>query len=202
MKNAFFPLVIDTPRLWLRTMVSTDIPGLMAYRSDPEVARYQSWTAPYTQAQAQAVLDEVLTGTVGMRNRWYQMAIERREDGCLIGDIGFILFSEEAHQAEIGFSLAPQYQRQGYATEAVRGMLHYLFMERGLHRVRGHCVGRNVRSARLLERVGMRCEGHFRNSIWFKGEWSDELWYAMLAQEYLESRKSPTPATAPQGHEG
>jgi Acetyltransferase (GNAT) domain len=68
--------------------------------------------------------------------------------------------AEDSRQAEIGFTLAPQHQGYGYATEAVRRPLHYLLVERGKHRVRATCDDRNTSSAAVLERVGMRREGH------------------------------------------
>jgi RimJ/RimL family protein N-acetyltransferase len=76
-----------------------------------------------------------------------------------------------ARDAEIGFTLAPQHQGYGYATEAVRRLLHYLLIERGKHRVRATCDDRNMGSAAVLERVGMRREGHLLESTWSKGEW-------------------------------
>jgi len=86
--------------------------------------------------------------------------------------------------AEIGFTLAPQHQGYGYATEAVRRLLHYLLIEQGKHRVRASCDDRNTRSAAVLERVGMRREGHLLESTWSKGEWTNDLLYGVLRREW------------------
>jgi RimJ/RimL family protein N-acetyltransferase len=92
--------------------------------------------------------------------------------------------AEDSRQAEIGFTLAPQHQGYGYATEAVRRLLHYLLVERGKHRVRATCDDRNTSSAAVLERVGMRREGHLLESTWSKGEWTNDLLYGVLRREW------------------
>jgi aminoglycoside 6'-N-acetyltransferase len=92
--------------------------------------------------------------------------------------------AEDSRQAEIGFTLAPQHQGHGYATEAVRRLLHYLLVERGKHRVRATCDDRNTSSAAVLERVGMRREGHLLESTWSKGEWTNDLLCGVLRREW------------------
>ena len=95
----------------------------------------------------------------GLPGEWYQVAIERKEDGALLGDCAFSVLAEDNHQAEIGFTLARQYQGKGYATEAVGRLLEHLFDDLGLHRVRAVCDVEIQPSARLMERLGMRREG-------------------------------------------
>jgi RimJ/RimL family protein N-acetyltransferase len=72
----------------------------------------------------------------------------------------------------------------GYATEAVRRLLHYLLIERGKDRVKATCDDRNTGSAAMLERVGMRREGHLLESTWSKGEWTNDLLYGVLRREW------------------
>jgi RimJ/RimL family protein N-acetyltransferase len=90
----------------------------------------------------------------------------------------------DAHQAEIGFTIGPRHQGRGFATEAARLLLDYLFGARGKHRVVAYCDARNAASAGVLERLGMRLEGHLRESTWAKGEWTDDLAYAVLDREW------------------
>ena len=85
---------------------------------------------------------------------------------------------------EIGFTIAPAHQGRGLATEAVRRLLDYLLVERGKHRVVATCDDRNIRSAAVLERVGMRREGHLLESTWSKGEWTSDLLYGVLRREW------------------
>jgi RimJ/RimL family protein N-acetyltransferase len=98
----------------------------------------------------------------------------------LIGDCAAHVRADDPHQAEIGFSFAAEHQGHGYATEAVRRLLHYLLIERDKHRVSATYDDRNTRSAAVLERVGMRREGHLLESTWSKGEWTNDLLYGVL----------------------
>ncbi|MEV7971521.1 GNAT family protein [Sphaerisporangium sp. NPDC088356] len=180
-------MLLSTARLTLRRFREDDAAALAAYRSDPGVARYQSWDAPVPVAQARALIASSRARDPRAPG-WFQYAIER--EGVLIGDIGVNLHAN-LMQAEIGFTLAPGCQGHGYATEAVGRVLEHLFEEEGLHRVSAECDARNLRSARLMERLGFRREGLRRAHTWSKGEWTDDLLYGLLADEW---RRPPSPA--------
>ena len=175
---------LETARLILRPFKEADLAAFAAYRSDPEVARYQGWETPYTLEQAAAFLREMQSTRPGTPGAWYQLAIERKSTPGLIGDCAFHILAHDPRQAEIGFSLASAFQGQGYAAEAVHRLLDYLFTGLELHRVTATCDAENHASARLLERVGMRREGHFIENIWFKGAWGNEYAYAVLQAEW------------------
>jgi RimJ/RimL family protein N-acetyltransferase len=179
-------VLLRTERLVLRRFRARDAAVLSAYRSDPEVSRYQSWEAPVSLAEATRLVDDLRQGEPRAAG-WFQYAIERTDRGGLIGDVG-VRRDDGGRQAEIGFTFAPEHQGQGYATEAVRRILDYLLIEERLHRVAADCDARNVRSARLLERVGFRLEGHTVQSTWCKGEWSDDLLFGILASEWPARR--------------
>jgi RimJ/RimL family protein N-acetyltransferase len=176
-------VLIATDRLLLRRFRAADAETLAAYRSDPDVARYQSWTAPVSVEEARAVVASLGKGDPGLPG-WFQYAIERAADKAHIGDVGVDL-KENRRQAEIGFTLAPAYQGKGFAGEAVRALLDHLFRVQGLHKVSAECDARNTASARLLERVGFAREGRLRSHTWIKGEWTDDLLYGVLAEEWL-----------------
>jgi RimJ/RimL family protein N-acetyltransferase len=176
-------MFVRTERLTLRRFTPGDAEAFAAYRSDPEVARYQSWDAPLPLADATRKVEEFANGDPAAPG-WFQYAVDL--DGVLIGDLGLNL-DANLKQAELGFTLAPAYQGQGYATEAVRGLLDNLFVERKLHRVSAECDARNTASARLLERVGFQREGLRRSHTWFKGEWTDDLLFGLLRSDYLRS---------------
>jgi RimJ/RimL family protein N-acetyltransferase len=175
---------LTTERLVLRRFRPQDLDPFVAYRSDPETARYQSWEVPYRPSQARQFLQELQAIDPDTPGEWFQFAISLRGADGLIGDCGAQVRAEDSRQAEIGFTLAPQHQGYGYATEAVRRLLHYLLIERGKHRVRATCDDRNTRSVAVLERVGMRREGHLLESTWSKGEWTSDLLYAVLRREW------------------
>lgn len=168
----------------MRSFVEEDLQRFSEYRSDPEVARYQSWNMPYSLEQAKYLFTEMGKTEPGTPGEWYQIAVERKDHPGIIGDCGFEIKRYDRQQAEIGFSFSQQFQKQGYATEAVRGLLDYLFSSFNLHRVIATCDADNQASVRLLERLGMRREGHYIENIWFKGKWASEYLYAILAREW------------------
>lgn len=173
----------ETSRLVIRRFRESDLSVFAEYRSDPEVARYQSWTPPVELDKAAALVEEFTAGDPDAPG-WFQYAVALRSaDATLIGDIGVDLH-QNMMQAEIGFTVHPKYQGQGYATEAVRALLGCLFAERRLLRVSAECDARNEPSARLLERVGFRREGLRRQHTWIKGEWTDDLVFGLLAAEF------------------
>jgi RimJ/RimL family protein N-acetyltransferase len=179
-------VLIATERLVLRRFRPSDATTLSAYRSDPDVARYQSWTAPYPLEKARATVASLAVGDPE-RPGWFQYAIELTADRAHIGDIGVDLH-ENRMQAEIGFTLDRAYQKRGYAAEAVRALLDHLFKVRGLHKVSAEADARNAASAALLERVGFTREGLRRSHTWIKNEWTDDLLYGLLAGEWLLRR--------------
>jgi len=177
-------MLITTDRLLLRRFRAADAPVLAGYRSDPEVARYQSWDAPFPLLRAETAVANFMAADPD-KPGWFQYAIERIADKALIGDVAVHLH-DNLMQAEIGFTLATDFQGQGYATEAVRAVLDRLFRLQGLHKVTGECDARNLRSAGLLERVGFTREGRLRQQTFIKGEWTDDLIYGLLATEWLQ----------------
>jgi RimJ/RimL family protein N-acetyltransferase len=174
---------ILTQRLKLRDLAKSDAERIFQYRSQPEVARFQSWGTESVEAIRLDIISlrEQAEGKVGS---WYQVGIALQSSGELIGDCGFRLLGAELRQAEVGITLASEYQGREYATEALRALLHFLLVTRRMHRVFGSVDPRNVRSLRLMERIGMRKEAHFVRSLWFKGEWVDDVIFAVLASEW------------------
>jgi aminoglycoside 6'-N-acetyltransferase len=173
-----------TARLMLRRFQPSDLDAFVGYRSCAEVARYQTWDAPYPRSAGERFMAEIMASQPDTAGEWFQFAVALRSTGELVGDCAAKPEVDDPRQAEIGFTIAPAHQRRGYATEAVSRLLGYLFESRGKHRVTASCDGRNQASAGVLERVGMRREGHLRESTWAKGEWTDDLCYALLDREW------------------
>jgi RimJ/RimL family protein N-acetyltransferase len=181
---------IQTARLLVRRFQDGDLTTFIDYRNDPEVARYQGWdTIP--PARAAAILQEQMVIEPGVPGQWFQFAIELKESHQLVGDCGLAVLVQDARQAQLGITLARAHQGQGLATEAVNAVLDYAFINLDLHRVIATVDAENIRSAALMERVGLRREGHFIKNAWFKGHWSDEYLYAVLQAEWLPRRGLP-----------
>ena len=177
---------ISTDRLILSPLSAADAPALFAYRSLPEVSRYQSWQ-PKSLDDAAGFIERFASTEFDTPGTWFQFGIRQRESGELVGDLG-VHFLEDGRQTEIGFTLAPASQGRGFGTEAVVGVLDLLFRQLGKHRVFASVDPRNQPSLRLLQRVGMRQEAHFRQSLLFKGEWCDDVVFAVLDSEWVERK--------------
>jgi aminoglycoside 6'-N-acetyltransferase len=173
---------IRSERLLLRRLAAGDADALAAYRSDPEVARYQSWDTPFSTEEARSLIADFAGADVDGPG-WFQWAVERVDEPGIIGDLGVNLL-DDGKQAEIGYTIAPAFQGCGYGSEAITRMVDHLLVDRRLHRVSAECDTRNEASLRLLERLGFRREGHRRSSTWSKGEWTDDYLYAVLSHEW------------------
>jgi RimJ/RimL family protein N-acetyltransferase len=184
---------LESPRLRLRRFQSDDATAFAGYRSDPEVARLQSWSVPYSFDEAQQFVKSLESVSPGKPGEWFQFAVVLRSNGALIGDCALRTTSVDPRQAELGFSFATPYQRRGYALEAVSCVLGYAFTKLEMHRVFSIIDARNERAQLLLERTAFRREGHFVEATWFKGEWVSEFLYALLSSEWRPATLGETP---------
>ena len=107
-----------------------------------------------------------------------------QQSGRLIGNCGLRVNDASLREGNIGYELDSHYWGKGYATEAAHEMLRVGFEEHNLHRIWAGCVADNIGSARVLEKIGMKREGHFREKEFFKGKWWDGLLYAILDHEW------------------
>ncbi|WP_243866491.1 GNAT family N-acetyltransferase [Actinophytocola oryzae] len=171
-----------TDRLVLRTFSLTDIESVWAYMRLPEVGQYMLWSARDREQSSEA-LDRMVAET-GLEKDGDYLTLAVTVDGVVIGHAELGLVSAEHRQGEIGYVLHPEHQGRGYATEAGREMVRLGFTEMNMHRIIGRCSARNVSSANLLRRLGMRQEAHFVECRMVNGQWREELVFAMLQREW------------------
>ena len=178
-----YPVLTD--RLALRPLhPAGDLEAVLAYQSRADVCRY----VPYEPRSRAEVAERLRTArsTLTEEGQSLLLAIVLRSTEALIGDATLFWHSAKHRGGEIGYVLNPAYQGHGYATEASRAMLALGFDGLGLHRVIARLDSRNAASANVLRRLGMRQEAHLVQNEWFKGEWTDELDFAMLATEWAQ----------------
>ncbi len=181
-------LPIETKRVRLRAFTPADAPVLASYRSDPDIARYQGWTAPYERAAAEAFIAELSGLTGPVNGEWIQIAVEF--EGELAGDVAVGL-DEPGHVATIGYTLARAFQGQGLAREAVGAVVDRLFDLLHVHRIEAGLDPRNDASARVLEELGFDYEGTARSAVLHRGEWVDDARYALTAEAHRAWRERP-----------
>lgn len=177
-------MLLQTQRLLLRNFQLSDMEAFLAYRNDPETAKYQSWSLPYSREKAEAFIREMQDIHAPKQGQWLQLALELKEIGAMIGDVAFCIKEDDVRQAVIGFTVAPSYRKQGFVTEALTALLDYLFEDIDLHRVTADCDTENVGSWKSLEKLGFRREAHFVESLLIDGEYTSEYHYGMLQREW------------------
>jgi RimJ/RimL family protein N-acetyltransferase len=175
---------IVTERLVLRLLEAEDVPAFAAYRSDPAVARYQSWDAGYSPADGERLVAAQQDVEFGAPGPWVQVAAVDRVSGALCGDCAVHVETEQPRTAEVGVTFATATQGSGLATEALGAVVTRLFEHHDLHRVYAEADDRNAAVHRLLERLGFRCEARLVEADWFKGEWTTLRTYAVLRREW------------------
>jgi RimJ/RimL family protein N-acetyltransferase len=175
---------IVTERLVLRLLARQDVPAFAAYRSDPDVARFQSWDTTYTIADGERLVAAQEGVAFGEPGPFVQIAAIDRVTGALRGDCAVRVLDHQPQTAEVGVTFAPASQGTGLATEALGAVVTRLFSEHDMHRVYAEADDRNVAVHRLLERLGFRCEARLVEADWFKGEWTTLRTYAVLRREW------------------
>ncbi len=165
--TGFEPLL--TRRLLLRRSRPEDAEAISAYRSDPAVRRYQGWdrTDP---AAVRASIEEMARRAPGEPGGWVQFSVEERASGRLVGDVGLSRVDGEPGVVKVGYTIAPEFQGRGYATEAVAALVRYAFETLGADVVRAYADAENLPSIRVAEKVGMRLverlEHRYGSRVW------------------------------------
>jgi RimJ/RimL family protein N-acetyltransferase len=180
-------LSIVTHRLRLDRLVPADASLLHAYRGDDAVARYQGWK-PADIAEAQAFISRQAGQVFAAPDSWIQLAIRENDSAELIGDLGIHFPPTADAPIELGVSLRPERQGRGYAREAMSVALDLAFGEWGYRRAVASVDPRNVASIALLRSLGFRQEAHHVESYRFRGEWVDDVIFALLAREWPKPR--------------
>ena len=158
---------LETRRLALRRSHAGDAETIAAYRSDPEVLRYQGWE----RTDADGVSEEIeamATRAPGDPDGWVQFSVETRDAGRLVGDVGLSPADGEPGVVKIGYTMDPAHQGRGYATEAVRALVDYAFDTLGAHIVRAYASAENLPSIRVAEKAGLTLVERFERT--YEGE--------------------------------
>jgi len=177
---------LRTARLILRPYHADDLSAVYDIQSRPEVTRYLLFDVRNLDQVRVALEERIQAGRPDHDGDRLilALAVMLPETESVIGDVVLFWQSREHRQGELGYMFHPDYGGKGYATEAARMMLRLGFENAGLHRIVGRIDARNAPSARVLEHLGMRREAYFVRNEFIKGEWTDEVVYAMLEDEW------------------
>ena len=179
-------IFFETPRLTIRRAREDDLEPLLLSWSDPAMTRYTGIRPDVRGFLGQMIADMQVKqpGDADPGGPWYQYIAERKADGALVGDLGVGFGIPGERQVELGYRILPAFHRQGYAREAVAGLIDYLIEHHAIHRFVGIAAVPNIASTGLLRSLGFRQEGRFRQSFLCHGEWLDDDYLALLASEW------------------
>ena len=173
---------LSSPRLRLREVRDGDAAALFAIHSDARVMRYWSYPAWTELKQAEQKIADI------QRQRheldMLVWAIADADSDLLIGSSAIFYMDLAQARAEIGYSLHPDWQGRGLASEALQLVLGYVFNDLGLRRIEADIDPRNLPSCRLVERFGFVREGLLRERWHVNGEICDSAIYGLLRQDF------------------
>jgi len=175
-------MILETERLFIRPITPDDKIAIFEYRRDKKTNKYQGWI-PDTIEDVEVFI-RTISEQINVPETWFQFVIIDKRTQKIVGDLGIHFLDSENKQAEIGCTLNKDFQNQGFATEAVKRVIDYLFKELNKHRIITSIDPDNKNSIRLVERIGFRKEAHFIESLLINGKWVDDLIYAIIEKDW------------------
>jgi len=177
--STFFP-DLETERLLLRNISQEDADFVFKEYSNPLVCEYQVEHEPFQSIdEAKKWIGWYYNG-IADHHRW---VIINKETGRRMGTIGFHAWDKKNNRVEIGCELLPENWGKGYILEATQRAVDFAFHEMNVHRVVAHVHTENLRSARLLEKLGFEREGLIRDEFYFRGKYYDHYLYSLINSE-------------------
>lgn len=167
---------IKTQRLKIRTLQDTDLNDVFDIYKDEETCKYllhNSWNEKNKNEEFKEKLSKQSL------EKDFAINLACILDDVVIAEIN-IWNTQMKECVEIGYCFNPKYSNKGYATEALKAVVEYLFINKNIHRIQANMDARNLVSAKLCEKIGMRREAHFIKDFWNKDEWTDSFIYGML----------------------
>ena len=168
---------IHSTRLLIREIQSSDVPAIFNYRSDALVNQYQGWI-PEKLEEVKGFVEHKIAKEFNQLDTWFQLTIVIKESNELIGDVGLHFLENEV--VELGVTIAKKNHGKGYATEALKAVIEYLFNKVDKQKIKASVDPRNLASIAMIEKLGFKKEAHFKKSFFLRGEWVDDVIYGLI----------------------
>ncbi len=177
---------IETHRLIIRDNRPSDLEGLFELTSDPVAMRFMKAGTVVQRAAAKKNLRMAIRESRSKNRRKYYFAIIDKAGGAYIGAIGYEVeeWTADGAVAELGYFIKPAYWKQGIVTEAGEAVLAYAFTEGSVAKMTAGCLAENSASERIMQKLGMTKEAHFRLHQWHEGQWKDRLAYGLRREDW------------------
>ena len=171
---------IATSRLLLRPLNAADFADYLEYAQDPQVMHY------IREIESVDALRQHFLGYSapwhGQELVWMGCGVELTAAGKIIGDLGFRYRDKYSEIIEIGFKFNRHYHGQGYAFEAVQALIELIVADWPVHKLIGCADPENIASTRLMEKLGMVKEAHFKSHYRIGDHWTDEAVYGLVVR--------------------
>lgn len=172
-----FP-VLETKRLLLRAISPGDAPAIWAMRASGRVNQFIARPAMNTQEQAEALVARTLAAFQQQEGIGWAGVL--KESAAFIGTCGFNSIDYPNLRAEIGGELAVAQWGRNIALEAVTAIIRFGFDTLHLHSIEAKVSPGNRGAIALLQHLGFLKEAHFRDRVWFNGQFSDMAVYSLI----------------------
>lgn len=169
---------LQTERLVLRPISLCDFPEILAYSQDEEWGRWTPDPKPYTKRWGEEFVARKVLAPWETDPRFSIVL-----DGEVVGGVGLEIDLTNK-VGELAYSLARRHWRKGLVPEAAQRVIAWGFQDLGLEKVCARTDFRNVRSSRVMEKLGMTREAHFRSHRLIAGVRQDEVHYGLLREEW------------------
>lgn len=175
------PLVIETQRLRLRDYRSdaSDLPAVLTFVSDPEVATHSAW-GPLDEDEARQWLHNVIKSQKAVPRIAFPFALVLKSTDEVIGNFGLHIRNLETKEGELGYTLRRELWNQGFATEASQALVDFGFQQLGLQRIFATTSPLNIGSQRVLEKIGFEKKAFLEKNVMQRGQWRDSFLYDLM----------------------
>lgn len=180
-------LPLETERLLLRRLQMNDLEDTLEHRTDSSVCQYIS--QPMGRGQVVKFLMRQTSQWSGENHHKLNIAIQLKERRKVVGELMFKYWDKESGLAEIGFRMNQKFQRHGIALEATMNFMSLLFNKANINKIMAICDTENESSYRLMEKLGMHREGHFKEHVLLNDAWRDQYVYAQLRHQWKALEK-------------
>jgi len=176
-------MLFETNRILCRNFQYEDFEDIHSYASNDEVIKYTAW-GPNSEEDTRIFMDESIECINDKPRLRFELAVIDKQLNKFVGAVAIFMISEDNKVGEIGYSIKPEYWNNGYAAESAKAVVKYGFEVIGLHRIQAACDVRNIGSANVLKKIGMKQEGRIREHILVRNRWRDSYLYSILDKEF------------------
>lgn len=174
---------LETERLILSEIAMDDLDNIHRLHSIPAVDEFNTLGIPKSIYETKKIILPLIEARIKKPRDSYTLKINVKESNQFIGIAGLTLSNDKFKRGEIYYKLHPDYWGKGYATEIAKRLIRTGFEDFGLHKVEAGVATENIKSIRVLEKVGMTREGLRRKILPVRGEWKDNYHYAIVEND-------------------